>query len=205
VDLRTKEEIQLFPNHWAESRGVHYITNDYSFTTMMKGAADEERKAPDMATVYPRLLTSIAPQMKQYFSAALRDETPMVVNCSAGQDRTGVSAAIMLTLLGVPKQVVVEDYLLSTDFRRPDIENSGVDLQQAAKTNAFAAMMLQYQKAMPNASRPNPLVTAEGLPYLQYVFDQITKDYGTVEVFASKVLGLSAGDITKLRTIYLDS
>jgi protein-tyrosine phosphatase len=36
-----------------------------------------------------------------------------VFNCSAGKDRTGVAAALILSALGVDEETIVEDYLLS--------------------------------------------------------------------------------------------
>ncbi|MYE85403.1 MAG: tyrosine-protein phosphatase, partial [Gammaproteobacteria bacterium] len=146
VDLRSNEEISLYPNHWAAKHRIEVVTGDYSFAAMMSGEESGER--PAMGELYPRLLESIGPQIKNYFDEALGEGAPMVVNCSAGQDRTGIVSALMLLLLGVPEPTVIEDYLLSTDFRRPAIEDGGVDLAEAAKTNAFAAMMLEYRKAM---------------------------------------------------------
>jgi protein-tyrosine phosphatase len=40
-------------------------------------------------------------------------EVPIVFNCSAGKDRTGLAAALVLTALGVPYELVLEDYELS--------------------------------------------------------------------------------------------
>jgi protein-tyrosine phosphatase len=40
---------------------------------------------------------------------------PAVFHCSVGKDRTGVLAAVVLGLLGVPEDVIVEDYALSAD------------------------------------------------------------------------------------------
>lgn len=205
VDLRTNEEIDLFPNYWVKGRDIAYVTGDYSFTSMMGESEEGERPArPEMSEVYPQILKSIEPQLKAYFDAALNEQTPMVVNCSAGQDRTGVTSALMLSLLGVPYETIIEDYLLSTDFRRPDIEQADVDLEAAAKTNAFAAMMLQYREAMPSPDRPNPLMTSDQIPYLVFVFDSIDKHYGSIDQYARQVLDLDGKDIEKLKTLYLE-
>ena len=201
VDLRSNEEIDLYPNHWAAKSRVEVVTGDYSFAAMM--SQDEARDRPDTAELYPLLLASIGPQIKTYFNLALDEGAPMVVNCSAGQDRTGIVSALMLLLLGVPEPTVIEDYLLSTDFRRPDIEQGGVDLAEAAKTNAFAAVMLEYRKAMPHPDRPNPLVTPDGVPYLAFVLDRIRDEYGSVEAYAEKDLGIDEQDLAALRRKYL--
>ena len=201
VDLRSDEEIGLYPNHWAAKHRIEVVTGGYSFAAMMSGEESSER--PEMGELYPRLLASIGPQIKTYFDEALGEGAPMVVNCSAGQDRTGIVSALMLLLLGVPEPTVIEDYLLSTDFRRPAIEQGGVDLAEAAKTNAFAAMMLEYRKASPHPDRANPLVTPDGVPYLAFVIDRIRDEYGSVEAYAEKELGIDAQDLAALKRKYL--
>lgn len=201
VDLRSNEEIGLYPNHWAAKSRIDVVTGDYSFAAMMSDEETGDR--PEMAELYPLLLASIGPQIKTYFDQALGDGAPMVVNCSAGQDRTGIVSALMLLLLGVPEPTVIEDYLLSTDFRRPAVEQAGVDLAEAAKTNAFAAMMLEYRKAMPHPDRPNPLVTSDGIPYLAFVIERIRDEHGSVEAYAESELGIDEQDLAALRSKYL--
>ncbi len=201
VDLRSNEEIDLYPNHWAARSGIDVVTGDYSFASMISD--DESPERVDIAELYPRLLAQIGGQIGMYFERALAEGAPMVVNCSAGQDRTGVVSALMLLLLGVPEPTVIEDYLLSTDFRRPAVEQGGVDLAEAAKTNAFAALMLEYSKATPHPDRPNPLVTADGVPYLAFVLARIRGEYGSVEGYAEQALGMDDEDLAELRRKYL--
>ena len=201
VDLRSNEEIALYPNHWAARSGIEVVKGDYSFAAMMPG--DESPERMDIAELYPRILTQIGGQIGTYFQKALAESAPMVVNCSAGQDRTGVVSALMLLLLGVPESTVIEDYLLSTDFRRPVVEQGDVDLAEAAKTNAFAALMLEFSKATPHPERPGPLVTADGVPYLAFVLERIRDEYGSVEGYAEKELGIAAQELAELRRRYL--
>lgn len=201
VDLRSNEEITLYPNHWASRSGIEVVKGDYSFAAMMPG--DESPERMDIAELYPRILTQIGGQIGRYFESALAEGAPMVVNCSAGQDRTGVVAALMLLLLGVPESTVIEDYLLSTDFRRPLVEQGDVDLAEAAKTNAFAALMLEFSKATPHPERPGPLVTPDGVPYLAFVLERIRDEYGSVEGYAEKELGIDAQGLADLRRKYL--
>ena len=199
VDLRTNEETALYPNRWAAESDIHYLTGNYSIAQLVQ----DRESMQDLAEVYPDLLDAIRPMVKAYFDAILAEQVPIVVNCSAGQDRTGVTAGLMLSLLGVPRATVLEDYLLSTDFRRPLVEQSGVDLNEAAKTNAFAALMLELRERTSHPERPNSLISSEGVPYLQYVFEMIDEKYGSVETFAKTLLDMDAADLAKLRKMYL--
>src|SRR5207249_2056211 len=50
------------------------------------------------------------------------DRLPLLFHCSAGKDRTGFAAALVLTALGVPWELVVEDYLATRRLWRSDPE-----------------------------------------------------------------------------------
>jgi protein-tyrosine phosphatase len=59
-------------------------------------------------------------------------DTPSVIHCSAGKDRTGWGASLVLLLLGVPEDVVIEHYLESNQHRRVAnvlAPRPGVDLE----------------------------------------------------------------------------
>lgn len=43
----------------------------------------------------------------------VEQQTPLVCHCAAGKDRTGVAAALILSLLGVSDELIIEDYLLT--------------------------------------------------------------------------------------------
>lgn len=202
LDLRSREERELFPNHWVQSdRSVAYKFHDYSIAALMESMRAQGKRS-DMEELYRTFPQLLAPQLKIYFKALLNYETPIVVYCSAGQDRTGFTAALVLSLLDVPRDVIVEDYLLSTDFRRPDRELGDVDLQAASAENDFAKMMLAYHEpGVPR--RPNPLVTDEGTPFIEFALNQVEEDFGSAEGYLSQVLGLSQADVERLRSLYL--
>ncbi len=205
VDLRSSEEVALFPNTWAEISDVAYLRVDYSILTMMAAQQDEGasiEEISDYSEMYRSIHRSIEPQLKLYFETLLEVDGPVVVNCSAGQDRTGITSALLLSVLGVGEDQIIEDYLLSTDFRRPGYESGSVDLEVAAETNAFAAMMLRYGTDQ-DRSRPNPLVTKSGVPFVAYTLAEVRRNHGSVENYLINRLGLDRSQIELLRDRYL--
>jgi protein-tyrosine phosphatase len=66
----------------------------------------------------------------------------MLYHCSAGQDRTGWVTAVLLTLLGVPRETVDADYLLSNAFHEAAGSSERVDMPEL--DSAFAEMDRMY-------------------------------------------------------------
>src|SRR3546814_7695541 len=72
-----------------------------------------------MSAVYRDFPQQLVPQLRVLFDTLLAKEGPVVYNCSAGQDRTGFATAMIMSALGVPREVIYKDYLLSTGYRKP--------------------------------------------------------------------------------------
>ncbi|NCA83371.1 MAG: tyrosine-protein phosphatase [Opitutae bacterium] len=112
---------------------------------------------------------------------------PAVFHCTGGKDRTGWASAALLTLLGVPRETVMQDYLRSNDYVLP---------QQAAVIDRFVAG---------GGSRNIPVaifgVQAE---YLEAAFDEMETRYGGIEAYFSEGLGIDVATQTKLRNLFLE-
>lgn len=204
VDFRSSEERVLYPNPWAVAANIDVVARDYSIIPSLKSLGTSTDRASSIAQAYPNMLVNIEPQLQALVTRLLEGKTPLVFNCSAGQDRTGTTAALLLTVLGVSKDTVIEDYLLSTDFRQTANEHGDVDLEKAAETNEFAKMMLRFSKGHEGPSRPNSLLTPDGRPFLDFTLEWIDTEYGSVEGYFEKQLGFSSADIEKLRAMYRD-
>ncbi len=67
---------------------------------------------------YRGMLASAAARFGELFSRlAESGRLPAVIHCLGGKDRTGLTVALLLTALGVPRQVVLDDYQLTNDYR----------------------------------------------------------------------------------------
>lgn len=202
LDLRSSEELELYPNEWVEKTDIEYAKHDYSIKNLVSQMQGEDGGFGSMADLYKGIHEFLEPQLRIFFDSLLQQETPLVVNCSAGQDRTGVTSALLLKVLRVPEQVIYEDYLLSTDFRRPENERGDVNLAKAADDNFFARMMLDHYGEDGPPDTANPLVTKEGVPFLYFTFRAIESEYGSVESYLKAELGLSDENIQQLRQQY---
>lgn len=212
LDLRSLEERQLQPDRWVlADPSINYLAHDYSFMAMMKNFTETRKKMAAasktvstkslMPAMYKGMSASLKPQLKLYFQALLEQQTPIIVHCSAGQDRTGFVSAMMLEALGVERNLILEDYQLSTDFRRPLVEKGDLDYVEAAKTNAFAKAMLSFGAGQ-KQTRGSPLRTADGQSFLSFAFAAIEAQYGSVDNYLKREIGLSDADFAKLKALY---
>lgn len=201
LDLRSLEERDLQPDRWVlADDSIDYVAHDYSIMAMLAEARDAGESF-DMVAFYKMMHMAQLPQIKLYFEALLNQQTPIILHCSAGQDRTGFISAMVLSVLGVDRDIILEDYELSTDLRRPKVEKGDIDYAEAAKTNAFAKMMLAYGAGKPQ-TRANPLRTEDGRPFIAFTFDVIEKEYGSVEGYLMQEVGLTEADLQKLKDLY---
>jgi len=198
VDLRSSEERSLAPTR---IEGVRYTAVGYSMTKLMGDGAPptgDER----MHEVYRRFPTLLAPQLKILFAELLRGDGPVAYNCSAGQDRTGFATALVLSALGVPRDVIVADYHLSTTYRRPEFEMPRFDAAVQA-ANPTAAYFARFQQD-PNYRTPRPLLDSQQRPFLDFALAEVEHRWGSVETYLDHELGVDAADIAKLRAMYLE-
>lgn len=66
-----------------------------------------------MQQTYRAFVHNNAARFAALFAQLLDNDAPLVFHCTAGKDRTGFAAALILLALGVPRPVVMQDYLLS--------------------------------------------------------------------------------------------
>ena len=158
------------------------------------GVGDKIRRAVDDGSASPHLMMQYltdhyreyprrcAPGFRTLFTT-LCDGThrPLVFHCTAGKDRTGFASALLLTLLGVPWQTVIDDYLRTNELwtghigRYPELD---IDTRAA--------------------------IIEARTPYLEAAFEVVQADFGGAEAFAARALGLDAAACERLRTELLE-
>lgn len=103
---------------------------------------------------------------------------PTLVHCTAGKDRTGFAAALVLLTLGVPRETVFEDYLLSNRYREDTIRT----------LTRWAPIVSLFRT---RAEDLLPLLEVRA-GYLQTSLDAMEEGYGSVDGFLTQALGVDA-------------
>jgi protein-tyrosine phosphatase len=195
VDLRSVDESALAPTRLAFP-GMRYFTQDYSWEQML--AAGQAAGGLPMSGLYRSWTTLLAPQFRTLFRQLLTSTNAIAFSCTAGQDRTGVAAALVLTVLGVPRTTILDDYHLSTPSRRPHYEIAEID------PAAFPGNPVAAGAARARSTPPNPLYHPSGRAFLEDFLDEVDQRWGSVEHYLAEELGVSAANQERLRALYLE-
>jgi protein-tyrosine phosphatase len=202
IDLRSTEERRIAPDRLPQKTGALYLARDYPGAEVFAPAATSGRSDASPVNLYRSWLVSLAPQFRDVFRQLLARNGAVTYHCSAGQDRSGVATALVLSALGVPRDVILADYHLSTKDRRPENEMPRIDPARYPG-NVVAAYYAKSQ-ASGRRGKPRPLYDASGAALLQQTFDEIDARWGSVDAYLDQELGIDARDITRLRAAYLE-
>ncbi|HEU4428166.1 MAG TPA: tyrosine-protein phosphatase [Myxococcota bacterium] len=135
--------------------------------------------------------TTYAPQYAAMFERITNAENlPALVHCTAGKDRTGFASALILTALGVPRETVMEDFLLSNHYTAA-----------AAEQRLWMIELFSLFRADTDALRP--LFGVEPA-YLEAAFDAIEAHHGDFDSYRRNALGLDDAELETFRSLALE-
>lgn len=198
VDFRSDQEKNAEPD--VVLTGVNYVpinvlesvTENASLESMMTTTSSAQEM---MESVYENLVTAkSAKKGYQLFLELLLEGQgqPLLFHCSAGKDRTGFAAALLLTLLGASKTDIYADYLL-TNQQRSAVNQQMID--QIKATYHLSETQLKQLNLMLQVDQA----------YLDKAFETIDQEFGNFDHYVTEGLNFSHEKITDLRNFYLIS
>jgi protein-tyrosine phosphatase len=202
VDFRSAAEKEAEPNHLPDPTGFKVVeipTLDEGNKAMVEeimariesGNFDGFDPNAKMLEANRQFASTFTPQFRQFVHTVLEaNGAPIVWHCSAGKDRTGFAAAILLRILGVPQDVVMQDYMASSQ-RALDARSSQLLLLRVFKGEEAAdnlAVLLGVEEAWLNAA-----------------FEQIDLSWGSFDNYVRDGLGLTETDVAQLRATLLST
>lgn len=194
-DLRTREERRTSPTDWKEGSPTFVLapvsedekgnprSSNLQSTLQSGNVSVEEGRA-----IFEKFYTQTALESAAKFGTVLRaiatTNRPSMFHCQGGRDRTGMTAAFLLTILGVPKETILADYVLSTKYlnQRPAAIAAPMTPEQAQLAQRYADVIELQPR------------------YIEVIFTGINKKYGTFDRYRREALGLSDDEVRKLKT-----
>ncbi|MDD7389142.1 MAG: tyrosine-protein phosphatase [Lachnospiraceae bacterium] len=205
LDLRSSGESRYEPD--PELPGIHQLRIsalyypdgtelDFSPDGIEKldAAMEEMKKNMGADKAFAQLYTHMPfhnPAFQTLFEKLENGGTPILFHCSAGKDRTGIAAILILLALGVDKETALDDYMLTNVCRRKAIEKS---------LEKHAALLAEHPEAKAM------IMAGEGVcrTFAEQALDAIEKQYGTYEDYFQAEFGLDKTRLKALRDRYLE-
>ncbi len=140
---------------------------------------------------YYKHISSLGKRYKPMFEELLNadKDSAVIIHCAGGKDRTGIAAALIEYTLGVSDNDIVADYVYSNEGRK--FYNEEIANLLHLKYNVPLDRAKNYGIAKPE--------------FIEATFDEIRKQYGSVNNFLYIELGLDDKKIAKLKELYLDN
>jgi protein-tyrosine phosphatase len=135
-----------------------------------------------MSELYRALINDRADRFGELFEHLIASDAPAVVHCTAGKDRTGVAVALVLLALGVPRDIVMQDYLLTNE-----LAHDPVHIDSATPLEARAVLWRVQRQFLDTALRI------------------VDVDHGGIERYLTQRLRLSRAALDTLAARYLQT
>ena len=193
-DFRDRRERAAEPATWPAAGAPRVLSDDYDLDMRFLPAGSPKSWTPEqvrgaMTKAYPAMLGQFNGQYRRMFAELLAGHAPLAFNCTAGKDRTGIAAALLLTALGVPRKDVIADYLLTNRY----LDASALTKGAPNPANPLAGLPPETVK---------PLMAADAA-YLEAALAVVDAHKDGATGYFRDELGLSAADLVKLRNAYL--
>ena len=197
-DLRSKEEVKDAPD--PTLKGAEYIhssaaaradgteVNFSPAALIAENVYSKESNDEFTHKVYGNLPFSYA--YKRMFEDIVAGNVPILFHCSAGKDRTGIAAILILLALGVDEETAMYDYMLTNEYRKEYIERFRKDFPLTKLDGELAGMLLAY----------------EGVTYTNadYSLKRIKEKYENYDEYFEKEYNLDKDALQRLRDLYTE-
>jgi protein-tyrosine phosphatase len=184
IDFRLPTERQLKPNRLPPGESVKVVELGFvpkgtldMLGKVRNGSIDSQEVERLVIAQYRLFPVDHNEEYRRAFEIAAQPEGyPLLIHCTSGKDRTGFGIAALLMAVGVPREIVLQDYDLTNQYRR--------SVPQLFGPNTSEALVRTLLSAQPQ--------------YMQAALDEIDRIYGSFEQYVETGLGLGAAARARL-------
>ena len=126
---------------------------------------------------------------QKMFRLLLEEQTPIVLHCTAGKDRTGVAAILILLALDVAEETILDDYMLTNTYRKSLLEEvyGSHRLLDRMSSNAHTFFTIQQGVIRSGA---------------ESMLEAIDRRYPDADTFLEKEYGIGSREKKRLKELY---
>lgn len=185
-DLRTKAEIHGKEDHLPQTvayENLPTVADNGDLIAKMrekiiKGQVSGPQADGMMIDLYKSAVTENVGSLKKLINEILDADAPVLYHCSAGKDRTGITTAILLSILNVDRRTIIDEFMMSNYYRNLKTEKM-----------LRRAHILKIIKPHVGLDAIAVLMSVEE-KYLLATFATIDQQYGNMDQFISQGLGI---------------
>ena len=197
VDFRSRTGIEIFgPDRLPD--GVRYVSlpigQTYDPAMRAAMAAGRFSELPGLVEGNRALIRDHAAEFgRLMLLIADASALPLVFHCIGGKDRTGVAAALLLSMLGVPWPTVRADYLASNVYFAPSIDARLARLEERAGGSPDPADIEAARRFF---------IVEEG--YIEAAFDEILTIAGSLDAYVTRNMNVPEVAVQRIREHLLE-
>ncbi|MGH1369515.1 MAG: tyrosine-protein phosphatase [Maritimibacter sp.] len=197
IDLRGVTEAESQPNAWGTATGARVVDlpmdagGEGDATLVMRGILEGSIThfgIPEFTNFYASMTRDLAPTLGAAITTlAEADSLPALVHCMAGKDRTGAVIALLLSVLGTPREIVATDYQYTEVLRPNRVETYRDRLTQAGVKPEDVRVLFE-----------SPAAVMHGL------LDTLDAEHGSVEAYLTGPGGVDPSALAQLRATLIE-
>ena len=194
IDFRSSEEKQNEPDQLPST--LKYIEMPIEadgairpkVEAILKGDLNEDVGAILVET-NKEFISDFSGVYKGFIESLIENQEPTLFHCTAGKDRAGFAAALVLLAVGVPEKIVIEDYMKTNKYTEETIQD-------------YINKINLYSLGSVDAEILRPLLGVEER-FIRAALDEIKQKYGNVETFIRDELEIPDQSIIELKNFLL--
>jgi protein-tyrosine phosphatase len=191
IDLRTDKEHDQSPTVWQGDnppRFYHFPIGDShndwfnAQRKMMKSNRFTEKQASKHMVEGYRMIAEVGPPSYQKLMGLVLDQSnwPILIHCNAGKDRAGIATTLILEALGVDRETIMEEFLLTNEIGRTQ-EKAAILAKESKKSSHG-----KRSGRTPTASAWYPIVGVKA-EMLEAFYASVDDEYGSMDAFLTEL------------------
>ena len=191
IDLRTDREHDQSPTVWLGDNPPEFFHfpvgdahNDWfkAQRKMMRRNSFTEKQALEHMVEGYRMIAEVGPPSYQKLMDVVLDQSnwPVLIHCNAGKDRAGVATTLILEALGVDRETIMEEFLLTNEIGRS--EKKAILLAKESKKFSTG----KRSGRSPSASAWFPIVGVKP-EMLEAFYASVDEQYGSIDAFLTEM------------------